>query len=119
MARVVFVPGWEQRLDRAIHNFMEDLADDVLNDMRRYCPVDTGALLADLDNEVHGKFARVGARSVPYAIYAEEGTGPHHIEPNSEEALNWVGARHPVEDVNHPGYRGDHFMKRALYKKRG
>ena len=119
MARVVFVPGWELKLEQSIHDFMEDLADDVLNDMRRYCPVDSGALLADLDNEVHGKYARIGARSVPYAIYAEEGAGPHRIEPNSADALNWAGATHPVAAVDHPGYNGHHFMKRALYKQRG
>lgn len=119
MARVEFVPGWEKKLDNAISDFMKDLADDVLDDMRRFCPVDTGRLKADLGDEVQGKYARIGARSVPYAIYVEEGVGPHIIEPNSAEALYWPGATHPVEEVHHPGYEGRHFMKRALYRKRG
>jgi hypothetical protein len=119
MARVTFVPGWEKKLDNAIQDFMQDLADDVLDDMRRHCPVDTGRLLADLGDEVHGGYARIGAATVPYAIYAEEGTHPHMIEPNSADALYWEGAAHPVNEVFHPGYEGSHFMKRALYKKRG
>lgn len=119
MARIVFVPGWEKKLDRAVEDFMRDLSDEVLDDMQRTCPVDTGALLADLGDEVHGKYARIGARSVPYAIYAEEGAGPHLIEPNSANALDWPGASHPVNEVHHPGYEGSHFMKRALYKRRG
>lgn len=119
MARIVFVPGWQQKLDNAIHDFVEDLAEDVLADMRQHCPVDTGRLLADLDEETIGKHARIGARSVPWAIYAEEGVGPHRITPNSKDALYWGGASHPVNEVMHPGYAGSHFMKKALYKQRG
>jgi hypothetical protein len=118
MGRVVMAPGWRQNLNRHVSDFMKDLAKDVLDDMQRYCPIDTGTLRADLDYEVHGGYARIGARSVPHAIFAEEGVGPHVIRPNSMEALHWTGARHPVESVNHPGYPGSHFMKRALYQKR-
>lgn len=119
MTRVEFVPGWELKLDSAIHDFMQELASDVLTDMREHCPVDTGALLADLDSEVIGKEARIGAVSVPHAIYAEEGVGPHIITTNSAGALFWPGAQHPVNEVHHPGYVGSHFMKKALYKERG
>lgn len=119
MARIVWDTGWEQKLDREITKFVEHLASDVLKDMRIHCPVDTGELLADLDAEVHGKVARIGARSVPHAIYAEEGAGPHIIEPNVKNALWWVGLAHPVNLVHHPGMEGTHFMKKALYKERG
>jgi hypothetical protein len=119
MTRVEMVPGWQAKLDGAINKFMEQLADDVLSDMREHCPVDSGALLADLDSEVHGKAARIGARSVPYAIYVEEGVGPHVITPNSAGALFWEGAPHPVDVVHHPGQDAQHFMKKALYKARG
>lgn len=118
MARVEFVPGWETHMDSAISKFVEKIADDVLADMRQHCPVDTGALLADLGSEVQGKTARIGARSVPYAIYVEEGVGPHEITPNSAGALFWPGAPHPVDHVMHPGQDATHFMKNALYKER-
>lgn len=118
MARIVWDAGWREKLDKKIHDFIEDLAEDVLNDMIIHCPVDTGALIMDLDKEVHGTDARIGAKSVPHAIWVEEGVSPHLITPNSAGALWWEGARHPVKRVNHPGYPGTHFMKKALYKAR-
>lgn len=119
MARVEMAPGWETKMDKAVHDFMEKLGKDVLRDMQEHCPVDTGRLKADLACEVEGKTARIGAQTVPYAIYVEEGVGPHVIEPNSAGALFWEGASHPVEVVHHPGYEGSHFMRKALYKERG
>lgn len=119
MARVEFVPGWEKRIDSAIHDFMGDLADDVLMDMRANCPVDTGELLADLDSEVVGKDARIGAATVPHAIYVEEGVSPHVITPEAAGALFWPGAAHPVKKVHHLGFFGSHFMRNALFRSRG
>lgn len=119
MARIEFVPGWESHMDSEINKFMKNLADDVLNDMQEHCPVDTGALLADLESEVHEKTARIGAATVPYAIYVEEGVGPHEITPDTAGALFWPGAPHPVDVVHHPGTDATHFMKNALYKERG
>lgn len=116
--RIEWDNDWEQKLDGAIHDFMERLSGEILEDMQENCPVDTGELLADLDAEVVGKVARIGAKSVPHAIYAEEGVGPHKITPNTKQALWWEGARHPVNEVNHPGFEGSHFMKRALYTAR-
>lgn len=118
MARVEMAPGWKQKVDHAVEGFMNDLAGDVLADMRQHCPIDTGRLLADLDKEVSGGYARIGARSVPYAIYVEEGVGPHIIMPNSKNALFWPGASHPVQRVLHPGTPATHFMRNALYKQR-
>lgn len=117
MSRVEFVPGWQIQMDKAIHDYMQTLAKDVFQTMEELCPVDSGTLKADLDYEVNGKEARIGAKSIPYAIYAEEGTGPH-IEKAHGGALFWAGADHPVNEVHHPGYHGSHFMKRSLYQER-
>jgi hypothetical protein len=120
MARVDWDTGWYQKIDKEIDNFMEKLAGDVLDDMIAHAPVRTGALKEDLDKEYDNKskVARVGAKSVPYAIYVEEGTPPHVIRPNSRKALDWGDALHPVSVVNHPGAEATHFMKAALYKER-
>lgn len=112
------VPGWEEKLDKATHDFLDDIANDVLADMQEHCPVDTGELLLDLASEVVGKTARIGAKSVHHAIFVEEGVAPHIIRPNSKEALDW-GMGHPVKEVHHPGYHGTHFMREALYRQRG
>lgn len=119
MARVVMATGWELKMDRHIHEFMEDLASDVLEDARRNCPVRTGALKADLDKEVDTKYARIGARSIWYAILVEEGAAPHMIYPRDKEALWWAGLSHPVASVNHPGSPATHFLRNALYRTRG
>lgn len=113
--RIVMEPGWEQKLDHAAHEYLNDIAQDVFNNMRATCPVDTGELLNDLACEVDGLDARIGAASVEHAIYVEEGTAPHVIEAHGNGALYWAGAAHPVKRVNHPGTAATHFMKRALY----
>lgn len=120
MARVEWEKGWYERIDHEIDNFMERLADDVLLDMIEHAPVKSGALKADLDKEYDNrtKVARIGAATVPYAIYVEEGTPPHEIWPTNKKALWWEGAAHPHHMVNHPGATATHFMKEALYKER-
>jgi len=125
MGRVDWDTGWYEKIDRNIDHFMVDLADDVLQTMIATAPVKTGRLKADLDKEYdnRSKVARIGARSVPWAIYAEEGTPRHEIFPKGKEqgganALWWPGARHPVNYVDHPGGTASHFMKEALYKER-
>jgi len=120
MGRVDWEPGWYQRIDKEIDNFMEKLAEDVLQDMIIHAPFRTGALKEDLDKEYdnRSKVARIGAKSVPYAIYVEEGTPPHVIRAKNKKALDWAGSRHPMKDVDHPGAAATHFMKNALYKER-
>lgn len=120
MAKVVWEPGWYDRIEHAVDDLMEHLAEDVYNTMVFTAPVRTGHLKADLAWEYNkrSKTARIGAKSVPYAIYVEEGAAPHGIDPKVKGALYWDGARHPVNHVNHPGTPATHFMKHALYKER-
>lgn len=120
MARVQMEKGWKAKLRPHVHEFMVDLARDVLNDMRRNVPVKTGFLKSDLAAEVDGYYARIGARTADYAIYVEEGAGPHMIYPrHPKDALWWEGLSHPVSSVRHPGSPATHFMRNALYKERG
>lgn len=120
MARVEWDTGWYEPIDESIDVFMDHLAGDVLDDMIATAPVRTGQLKEDLDKEYDNrtKVARIGAKSVPWAIWAEEGTQPHRIDTDSKKALAWAGGRHPVNHVNHPGAEATHFMKNALYKER-
>ena len=111
-------PNWPKNLRRAAQQFLTEIAREVHRDMVRYAPVETGRLRNDLDWEVNGLKARVGARTVPYAIFVEEGTGPHIIKAKAGGALNWEGVEHPVNTVHHPGTRATYFMRRAVYKKR-
>lgn len=119
MARVEMSKDWKAKLRPHVHEFMTDLAKDVLNDARANCPVDSGFLKSDLAAEVDGYYARIGARTASYAIYVEEGAGPHMIYPNEKQALWWEGLAHPVPKVSHPGSPATHFLRNALYRERG
>ncbi len=125
MGRIDWDNGWYQKIDKEIDNFMEYLAGDVLDTMIATAPVLTSRLKEDLAKEYdnRSKVARIGAKTVPWAIYAEEGTPRHDIFPKGKEegganALWWPGAKHPVNYVDHPGGEATHFMKNALYKER-
>lgn len=79
--------------------------------------IKTGALFQSLYNR-----AITGGRSVghdplraPHALFVVGGTKPHQIKPKNKKALRWVGPNGFVfaKTVNHPGYRGDDYMKEA------
>lgn len=114
MARVVFHNSGFAGIDHEITEWISDLGDQVLHTAQATCPVDSGALKASLFKRMEGKTAIIGA-TAPYAIYVEEGAGPHLIEPNSGEALYWAGAAHPVASVMHPGTPATHFLRNALF----
>lgn len=74
--------GWEKNLD--LSQFMQQFADDVLDDARRMVPVDTGALQESLRYEIEGKgintVARVGSDS-EYSVHVEMGTSSNEAQP--------------------------------------
>ena len=80
-------------------------------------PVDTGDLrnsithrnVGDLEYEVKPTVGNPG-----YAVYIEEGTRPHPIDPVNAKALYWEGLDHPVPHVNHPGNAPYKYMEEAL-----
>jgi len=50
-------------------------------------------------------------RNINYASFVLFGTRPHKIEAKNKKALKWAGLSGFVKSVNHPGYRGDNFLK--------
>jgi len=120
VGRIDWEPNWYQKIDKEVDNFMRRIAEDVYDTMMVKVPVKTGKLKEDLDWEYNTstKVARVGAVSLPYAIWVEEGTYPHGIDPKVKKALWWDGLAHPVNHVNHPGATASHFMKESLYMER-
>lgn len=72
----------------------------------------TGSLRGgDLDVEV-------GA-GAPYALFVEEDTKPHPIEPKKKKWLRWPveGGFAFAKKVQHPGTTGTHFLANALDAK--
>lgn len=93
------------------------LTEDIANDARLGCAVDTGLLRSTIRTE-HGAGASRVWVSTGYWSFVEYGTRPHLILPSAAKALHWPGARHPVRAVNHPGTPAKPFMRPALYRRR-
>jgi hypothetical protein len=115
MARIVWHEEGFRGIDRAIVDFMEDLGERVKNAAMGLAPVDTGELASSIRLEMRGKTAIISANTY-YAVYQEEGTGPHRMD---DGPYNWPGATHPVDEVNHPGNPAVHYLKNALYSAGG
>ncbi len=110
--------AWPKHLNMVRDDLMEKLGEEILEDAKRYCPVNTGRLRASLFAEVEDGELRVGSRDVKYAQMVEFGTRPHVIKPRNKQALSWPGAAHPVAQVNHPGTQAQPFLRPALHKPR-
>lgn len=51
----------------------------------------------------------------PYARFVHDGARPHLIEPAKRQSLRWPvpGGFRFAKRVNHPGYKGDAWLRRA------
>jgi len=100
---------------------LAEVTAQVFGDALRYCPVDTGAMLASMRMQVR---PRVGIVSVgtQYWPYTEYGARPHKIRPRGNYPLKFfwrrIGQRVAFWEVNHPGTPTVAYMRRALYKNR-
>lgn len=115
---VVLAPDWRSKLQPHVSRFMDKIAADVATDARRYAPVDTGELVSSIKVHRRGPYTRRIHAHAPHAAWVEYGTAPHIIRPNSKKALHWVGARHPVAVVHHPGTRAQPYLRPAVYQRR-
>jgi Phage virion morphogenesis family len=59
-------------------------------------------LIDSVVSYVRGETVVVEVRH-PAARFFHFGTKPHIIRPRTKKALYWIGAKHPVAKVNHPG----------------
>ena len=52
---------------------------------------------------------------INYGAFVEYGTRPHTIKPKDKKALRWASGGGFVfaKKVNHPGYKGDSFLRNA------
>lgn len=116
-ARLIVAPDWQGQVTLASNKFIAfRLNPAIARDMRRYCPVRTGALVRTI--KVRGRRIRIGDATVDYALAVEYGTRPHQITPVRKKALFWPGALHPVKTVHHPGTRAQPFIRPAVYQYR-
>ena len=112
-----------EELLRTPQQFLAEVTAKVFADALRYCPVDTGALIASIRMEVKPGvgFVSVGT---DHWHYTEYGARPHVIEPRGEGyplRFFWRRVGQEVEfwKVHHPGTPTVAYMRRALYQRRG
>lgn len=120
-----------------VWRFMFRLGYRIRNNASVRCNVDTGRLRASLFVVMlPGPTVRVGS-DVTYAVYVHEGTAPHVIVPVRARALRFTtaagvttGPRGGIRSrsergvvfakrVNHPGYRGNPFLRDAMVEEVG
>ncbi len=65
-----------------------------------------------------GMMVGMGGTRVNYAVFVEYGTKPHKIRAKKKKSLRWVSGTGFMfaKEVNHPGYKGSHFLQRAADK---
>lgn len=110
--RIVWDEAGFEGIHHAVEDYMKDLGQRVEEAAKGLAPVDTGALVSSIRLDMEGSTAIISANTF-YALYQEEGTGPHIIE--GSPWLSWPGAEHPVHEVHHPGNPAVHYLRDALY----
>jgi hypothetical protein len=113
---VRMVPGWQKKLEAAVHPYQRgaasDIGADIRSNLRAGGHVDTGALMRSVD--VRGEQIRVGT---DHWRIIEEGSRPHIISTR-KRSLRSAAGRFFGKRVRHPGTKAYHPIKRAVIKKR-
>lgn len=103
---------------RAVEQGTTTSANGLVDRQRAAAPDDTG----ELESTIHlesivnkgDTVEAITAASSPHAVWVQEGTHPHEIEPSSKQDLAWAGAEHPDRVVHHPGEHANPFMSGPL-----
>jgi len=106
MTREQFSTFWEK--------FKKGIANDLVNELVRVCPVDNGFLRNSIHYKVEGD--TIWIKMADYALYVEFGTPPHIIKPKTAKALHWKAGGKDVfaSIVHHPGTRPQPFIRNTL-----
>lgn len=115
MDRIVMHADGLDALDRRVKAVRGNVAEDIAEDARRLCPVDTGHLRSSIATQDD----RVWVTADHWA-HVEYGTRPHLIESRGKWPLRSkeTGAVFG-RTVHHPGTEAQPFMRPALMRLRG
>jgi hypothetical protein len=104
---LVAEPGWDDEIDLLGVRILGDVANDIADDARAVCPVDTGALLQSIGSSmaVAGDAAYVEA-GADYASAVEEG---HRVAYRGADGfVHYTGGVVPAQP----------FLRPSLYRER-
>lgn len=95
----------------------EGIGNDLVNELVRVAPVDSGNLRNSIRYEVDGNGLNIIGPE--YMYYVEFGTRPHEIRPKSKSSLKWDGGSGAVfaKVVKHPGTEPNPFIRRTINTK--
>jgi hypothetical protein len=110
----------QARLDRilaktesVVPDVAERAAEIVNQSLKEFAPVRTGRFRAGIHFRVDGGSVRF-FDDQPYTPFIIDGTSRHTYGPSMKKFMFWVGARHPVKIVHHPGNKANPFRRFAM-----
>ena len=101
-------------LQQKWRKFRYALANDIVTELSRGAPVDTGNLKLGISQRIKGNVIEIFMPD--YALYVEFGTAPHIIRPKNAKALHWKSGGNDIfaKVVHHPGTRPQPFIRPVL-----
>jgi hypothetical protein len=105
----VFLKSWQMNMALEGRKLMVQFSSSPYINRR------TGRLVSSIDIFSVPPNFLVGP-TVAYAKWVYGGTDPYDIYPRTKKALFWIGAKHPVRHIHHPGIkaRPAHLWARAM-----
>lgn len=122
MAHAEVNPGTVHRVTvRLMQPYLLLLGNRIAVNASERCNVDQGTLRSSIHVIPREMGFRVGS-PLPYALFVHEGTRPHKIYPRKPGG--WLrfptaGGIRFARSVNHPGYRGNPFLRDAADEEIG
>lgn len=118
-AYVIVNPDWHERLEAATVADFVRLVEDIADDARHACPVDTGALMESIGTHFPEPSVGIVSVGTKYWASVEYGSAPHIIESHGDYPLrNRETGQVFGRVVHHPGTPAQPFMRVALLRKR-
>lgn len=110
---------YDRQLEREVEQqLLRPLAESVMRDAKRLCPIDSGHLSESITYEIVSWDHAIIGSDVDYAASVEFGSQPHEIRVRNAKVLT-DGKRVFGTSVRHPGTPAQPFLRPALYKDRG
>lgn len=100
-----------------IANAMPGIGNDLVNELVRVAPVDTGFLRNSIDYTYSKRTVTIHMPS--YAMYVEFGTAPHEIRAINKKSLHWKkdGVDFFAKVIHHPGTQPNPFIRTTINTK--
>jgi hypothetical protein len=117
---IVMSDGWEERIDQLKNSMVMRVGKDILSDMQRTCPVDTGDLLASLTLINSGVGVARIVSHMPYFPAVELGFhGEEHVRSYVNHDFMGTGETRTIAAHTRQGNTpAQPFARPALYRKR-